>query len=251
MNSPRTIWLRVNSDSLPAVWLDDPRIPLLRELADPLRLQVIDRLGHQGPATVSELARHLEVPMPQLSNHLRRLRLAGLVRSQRLGRSVQYELADPGLHALLPLLDRLTARVAPAPTPRGTTDAAGRACYAHLAGRLGVGLYERLLACHAIESRDDGTVHLGANVEALASLGVDPSAIEPGRRRFAFECLDAAEHAGHLAGALGDSLADSLESHDWITRQPGSRDVDLSPAGARALHDALGLRLDDVPGVTP
>ena len=201
----------------PIVWLEDPRIPLLRELADPLRLQVVDRLGHQGPATVSELARHLDVPMPQLSNHLRRLRVAGLVRSERLGRSVQYELADPGLHALLPLLDRLTARVAPPPAPRGATEAAGRSCYSHLAGRLGVSLYERLLACHAVESRDDGTVQLGSNVEALAALGVDASTIEPGRRRFAFECLDAAEHAGHLAGALGDSLA-SISS-----RADGSR----------------------------
>jgi DNA-binding transcriptional ArsR family regulator len=233
----------MNSDNVRHVWPDDPRIPLLRELAEPLRLQVVDRLGHQGPATVSELARELEVPMPQLSNHLRRLRMAGLVTSRRLGRSVQYELADPGLHALLPLLDRLTARVAPAPIPRGSTDAAGRACYSHLAGRLGVGLYQQLLASRAIEAQPDGTVRVGANVRMLESLGIDAGEIETGRRRFAFECLDAAEHAGHLAGALGDAVAESLESRRWIVRHHESRDVDLSPKGARALRDTLGLEL--------
>src|ERR671929_233580 len=36
--------------------VDDPRIGLLRELADPIRLRVVDRLGHGGPATVSRLA---------------------------------------------------------------------------------------------------------------------------------------------------------------------------------------------------
>ena len=54
----------------------DPRVALLKELSDPLRLSVIDRLGHRGPATVSQLASELEVSLPQLSNHLKRLREA-------------------------------------------------------------------------------------------------------------------------------------------------------------------------------
>ena len=76
---------------------DDPRVALLKELADPLRLRVVDRLGHRGPATVSRLAAELDVPLPQLSNHLRRLRDAGLVVAERDGRQVIYALADPGL----------------------------------------------------------------------------------------------------------------------------------------------------------
>ena len=56
----------------------DPRVALLKELAHPLRLRVIDRLGHLGPAPVSALAAELRAPMPELSNHLRRLRDAGL-----------------------------------------------------------------------------------------------------------------------------------------------------------------------------
>src|SRR5690349_4281000 len=90
----------------------DPRVALLKELADPLRLRVVDRLGHDGPATVSRLAAELDVPLPQLSNHLRRLREARLVTVERSGRQAIYSLADPGLEALLPLLDRVTGRVA-------------------------------------------------------------------------------------------------------------------------------------------
>ena len=74
-----------------------PRVGLLRELADPLRLRVVDRLGHRGPATVSQLAGELGVPLPQLSNHLRRLRESGLVRVERSGRQAVYQLGDPGL----------------------------------------------------------------------------------------------------------------------------------------------------------
>src|SRR3954454_17581731 len=78
---------------------DDPRVALLKELADPLRLRVVDRLGHAGPANPSRLAAELDVPLPQLSNHLKRLREAGLVTVERRGRQAVYALADPGLEA--------------------------------------------------------------------------------------------------------------------------------------------------------
>src|SRR5215218_6618985 len=94
----------------------DARVVLLKELADPLRLGVIGRLGHRGPATVSRLAAELDVPLPQLSNHLRRLREAGLVSVERSGRQAVFELADSGVLTLLSLLDRITGRDAePAP----------------------------------------------------------------------------------------------------------------------------------------
>src|ERR1700759_3042190 len=90
----------------------DPRVALLRELADPVRLRVVDRLGHGGPASLSSLGAELDVALPLLSNHLRRLREAGLVEVERQGRYAIYSLADPGLQALMPLLDRLTGRAA-------------------------------------------------------------------------------------------------------------------------------------------
>jgi DNA-binding transcriptional ArsR family regulator len=216
----------------------DPRVPLLKELADPVRLRVIDRLGHVGPATVSELAGALALPMPQLSNHLRRLREAGLVEVERNGRHAVYALADEGLEALLPLLDRLTGRIAPAPPEPDDTD--GRTCYDHLGGRLGVALYRALLDRGALRDRPDGTVEL-ADPEPLRALGVSPP--DPDRRRFAFECFDARQHAPHLAGALGDELLAGLVRRGWVERAKGSREVKLQPAGARGLERALGLTL--------
>ena len=217
---------------------NDPRIALLKELADPLRLRVIDRLGHGGPATVSRLAAELQVPLPQLSNHLRRLRDARLVVVERDGRQAIYALADPGLEALLPLLDRITSRVAD--PVAGAADVPSRTCYGHLAGRIGVGLYRALLDRAALRDRPDGTVELGPRAaETFAALGVDPAAVEPGRQRFAFECLDATERAPHLAGALGDALAAALIDRGWVEREDGSRVIRLTRRGERGVR-ALG-----------
>jgi DNA-binding transcriptional ArsR family regulator len=220
----------------------DPRISLLKELADPLRLRVIDRLGN-GPASVSELANHFDVPLPQLSNHLKRLRDARLVKVTRTGRSAIYELADPGLEALLPLLDSITGRVAPAAGDGGDDDfAEARTCYGHLAGRLGVSIYAALVERDAVRARPDGIVDLGpAAGETFGTLGVDPSRVEPGRRRLAFECLDVTQRKPHLAGALGDAITDSLEQRDWIERDQHDRLVRITARGRRGLQRALGV----------
>lgn len=221
----------------------DPRIPLLKELAEPTRLRVIDRLGHRGPATVTELSGELRVPMPKLSNHLRRLREAGLVEVTRSGRHAVYALSDPSLQTLLPLLDRLTGRALAAAGQAPSPTTTSRRCYDHLAGRAGVDLYAALLQRGALVDRPDGTVVLGPAAEAtLGALGVRTGELEVARRRFAFECFDALAHAPHLAGALGDALAAALLQRGWIVAGEG-RDVHVTPAGRRGLRRVLGLTL--------
>jgi DNA-binding transcriptional ArsR family regulator len=220
----------------------DPRIALLKELADPLRLRVIDRLGHGGPATVTRMASEFGVPLPQLSNHLRRLRHAGMVTAQRSGRQVSYELADPGLELLTPLLDSITGRVH-SPAPRAPGDhVPSRTCYGHLAGEIGVGIYRALCEHDALRPRPDGMVELGPEATpVLDRLGVDAGLAPAGRQRLAFECLDATERVPHLAGALGDAIAHSLADRRWITHVPDSRVYSVTPAGRRGLGAAIAL----------
>ncbi|MGD1056865.1 MAG: metalloregulator ArsR/SmtB family transcription factor [Solirubrobacteraceae bacterium] len=58
---------------------------LFQALADPSRRAMVDRLT-RGPASVSELARPLEMSLPAVVQHLHVLESSGLVRSQKLGR---------------------------------------------------------------------------------------------------------------------------------------------------------------------
>lgn len=222
----------------------DPRIALLKELADPLRLRVIDRLGHAGPATVSRLAAELDVPLPQLSNHLRRLRDAGLVSVKRTGRQAVYALADPGLQQLSVMLDSITGRVLDRAGGGAGSRVPSRTCYDHLAGEIGVAIYRGLRERDALRPRPNGMVDLGpAAGKTFSALGVDVESLRTGRQRLAFECLDATERAPHLAGALGDGLADALIRRRWIRRKPGDRVIALTPSGRRGLHAALGVDL--------
>jgi DNA-binding transcriptional ArsR family regulator len=58
-----------------------------KALSDPTRLRLIQRLAER-PGTVTDLMRHVDLSQPLVSWHLRRLRAAGLVETQRVGREV-------------------------------------------------------------------------------------------------------------------------------------------------------------------
>jgi DNA-binding transcriptional ArsR family regulator len=120
---------------------------LARELGDPVRLAVADILAG-GPRTASQLASELAIAAPRLANHLTRLRAAGIVAVTRSGRHAIYRLADPRisdvlrvLHAIVPGGGTLTPAE---PEPDPMTQA--RTCYDHIAGRLGVAVFDHLAA---------------------------------------------------------------------------------------------------------
>lgn len=58
-----------------------------KTLADPTRLRILRRLVI-APATVTELIDYVDLSQPLVSWHLRRLKAAGLVETQRNGREV-------------------------------------------------------------------------------------------------------------------------------------------------------------------
>jgi ArsR family transcriptional regulator, zinc-responsive transcriptional repressor len=66
---------------------------LLKALVAPIRLALVDLLA-EGPRCVHELVRALDSPQPLVSQHLKVLKSAGLVGTNRRGREVVYRLAD-------------------------------------------------------------------------------------------------------------------------------------------------------------
>jgi DNA-binding transcriptional ArsR family regulator len=58
---------------------------LFQALADPARRAMVERLS-RGPASVSELARPLDMTLSAVVQHLQVLERSGLVRSQKVGR---------------------------------------------------------------------------------------------------------------------------------------------------------------------
>src|SRR3954469_21447752 len=72
-----------------------------KALADPIRLQLVDVLrGHAGKVCVCELVPLFDVSQPTLSHHLKKLRDAGIVDSERRGLWAYYYVVPEALEPL-------------------------------------------------------------------------------------------------------------------------------------------------------
>ena len=76
------------------------RAKLFRGLADPSRLAVLEAL-QDGPLPVGEVVTRTRLSQPNVSMHLACLAECGLVRWQRRGKFVDYEIADKRVVRLL------------------------------------------------------------------------------------------------------------------------------------------------------
>ncbi|MGV9803164.1 ArsR/SmtB family transcription factor [Mycobacterium sp. NPDC003449] len=83
----------IPAPALPPREILDTAGELLRALAAPLRIAIVLQL-QQSQRCVHELVDALEVPQPLVSQHLRILKQAGVVASERAGREVLYRLVD-------------------------------------------------------------------------------------------------------------------------------------------------------------
>jgi ArsR family transcriptional regulator len=81
---------------------------LLRALAEPIRLQVVQALQH-GERCVCDLTGDLDLAQSKLSFHLKVLKEAGLIRARQEGRWIYYRLDPAALIALQDWLGQLAA----------------------------------------------------------------------------------------------------------------------------------------------
>lgn len=222
----------------------DPHEPRLARVAamvaDPARSRMLAYLMAGEYASAGELAKAASVTPSTASGHLARLVDARFVVCEPRGRHRYFRLADADVARALEALalvaerddhDRAWAH----PERQRLRDA--RCCYGHLAGRLGVVLFEALRGRGRLVLGDSGFELTDAGREWLAALGCSP-APPSRRRRYAYPCLDWSERRDHLAGQLADDLYGHFTAQGWLARGTG-RAVRLTDAGARALLPVL------------
>ena len=73
----------------------------LEQIAHPVRLQLLDILArNEGPVCVCDLEASVPVKQPTVSHHLRLLREAGLIESEKVGQWVYYRIRRDAARAL-------------------------------------------------------------------------------------------------------------------------------------------------------
>ncbi len=221
---------------------EGPSIAPIAALAgDPARANMLAALLSGKALTASELAGEAGVTAQTASSHLAKLEAGGLVAVAAQGRHRYFRLAGPDVAEMLETMMGVAARTGHLRTRPGPSDHAirkARVCYDHLAGEMGVQLYDRLVALRHLAGGD--APRLTTRGEAFArDFGIDLAALDSGRRPLCRTCLDWSMRRHHLAGGLGAALLARFYDLKWARRDRATRAVHFTPAGEKAFARLL------------
>jgi len=223
---------------------DGPNITnIAAMIGDHARAEVLTVLMSGMALTATELADAAGVTRQTISAHLAKLQDAGMLSVESQGRHRYFRIADAEVAQLLESLMGVafgTGAVRVRSSPREPALRKARVCYDHLAGELGVLVYESLAQRGAFALGADGIALTLVGQDLVRALGIDTEQLPASRRPFCRTCLDWSERRHHLAGQLGTLLLDRFQQLGWARRVPDSRVLAFTPDGETALRAWLG-----------
>lgn len=220
-------------------------------IGDRARATILMCLMAGRSLTATELARTARVTKQTGSSHLSKLVGARLVAVENVGRYRYFRLANHDIAAVIESLVGLAHRLGVIHVNAGPVDPdlrKARICYDHLAGDLGVLVFDSL--------RQQGFLHVAGKTVTLTAngerfcqgLGIDIAAMERGRRPLCLACLDWSVRRSHLAGALGAALLSRFVGLGWVRPRKGTRAVLFTALGERSLRMRFRHRPDSQVG---
>jgi DNA-binding transcriptional ArsR family regulator len=208
-------------------------------IGDQARARTLTALLSGRALTATELANIAGVTKQTISTHLRKLRESRLIVVESQGRHRYFRLANAEVAHLLENLMGVAFRSnsdARRSLPHDPAMRKARLCYDHLAGELGVFVYENLVQQQAL-AFGEGELQLSAQGrEFFSDFGVDIDALMQRRRVLCRACLDWSERRHHLAGALGAAFLERVIALRWAKLARDSRVVQFSAAGEHSLR---------------
>lgn len=195
--------------------------------------------------TAGELAEYAGVTAPTCSKHLGALVASGVVQEVRQGRHRYIRLANDDVARVIEALGCIAHKDMATPPSLNSSRLsrharAGRTCYSHLAGELGVSLTQQFQQQGLVSSQWQTTPE---GREVFTDWGVDGDLC-------GLSCMDSTERQFHLAGELGKAICQVLFTKQWLTRLGTSRAVMLTPKGTEALA-AVGITINRAGSETP
>ncbi|WP_162651307.1 winged helix-turn-helix domain-containing protein [Lentilitoribacter sp. Alg239-R112] len=216
---------------------EGPDIALLGSLiGDPARANILTALMSGKALTASELASEAGVTVQTTSSHLKKLQDAKLLKQRKQGRHRYFELANEDVGGVLEAMMGLAAKQGLLRTRTGPKDQAlrkARICYNHLAGDLGVRLYDSMIANGQLKELDDDVQLTSTGEQFMVDNGIDIAAITLTRRPLCKSCLDWSSRRTHLAGALGTAFLHHFFQIGWASRKDNSRIIKFTQKGEK------------------
>ena len=211
-------------------------------IGDRARANILVTLLEGRALTATELSRSAGITKQTASSHLAKLVDAQLVSVEQTGRHRYHRLADSEVAATIEQLLGLAARLELKRVRTGPSDEAmrkARVCYDHLAGEMGVLLFDSFER-RGFLRRSGSTLTLTADGERfLVGQGFAVDEMRERKRALCLSCLDWSVRRYHLAGAVGAVLLDRCLTVGGARRVKGTRTRVFSVVGERSFRKEL------------
>ena len=221
-------------------------------VGDHARSSMLTALMTGQALTATELATEANITKQTASSHLAKMKEAGLIVVASQGRHRYFRLAAPDVAQLLENLMGIAQRTGATrirPGPRDPELRKARVCYDHLAGDIGVSIYEAFTKHGYVrqtcsDGKTDVTIELTKKGRQFCSdINIDLVEKPSSRRPICRPCLDWSVRRFHLAGTLGVGILNYCYHHKLAKRIEGTRIVRFSPKGEDTLTDVFQLSL--------
>ncbi len=225
-----------------------------RMVGEPARADMLIALLDGRALTATELAGVADITRSTASAHLTRLTEGGLLRKTTRGRHRYFRIAGAEVAAMLEgmlVVAGESSALRRLPGSRIDPELGdARTCYDHLAGRLGVGLADALIAKGALILTTEAGEVTEVGRSLLAAFGISSHAPHPSRRLYCRPCLDWSERRCHVAGILGAALLQRCLELGWIDRAVEGRVVTVTAKGRRGFAQRFGFEFKADTGAT-
>lgn len=215
-------------------------------IGDPARANMLAALMGGRALTARELAEEAGVTAQTASGHLARLEAGGLILRRVQGRHRYAALASDEVAAVLEALMGLAQSAGHQRTRTGPKDVAlreARVCYNHLAGEMGVRVFDSLAGRGLIRVEGEEVALTMAGEGFAEGFGIDLAPLRRARAPLCRACLDWSVRRSHLAGSLGRALLARMLEQGWARRDPQGRAIRFTAQG-RGVFDAAFPAVD-------
>jgi DNA-binding transcriptional ArsR family regulator len=216
----------------------EPNIAIVASLiGDNARAKMLTALMAGKALTATELALEADITAQTASSHLAKLLDGQLLVVRKQGRHKYFQLKNNSvaqlLESLLNISSHLNHIVSTGPGDPRLRYA--RICYDHLAGELGVEIYDALARNNYIVDQGEDTQLTESGHAFFYALGFDAQQVEKSKRPLCKSCLDWSERRNHLAGTLGQWMFNDMLNKGWLVREPDSRVLSTSKQGEKEI----------------
>jgi len=225
----------------------EPNISFVANLiGEATRAKMLTALMGGKALTASELALEADITSQTASSHLSKLVEGQLLVVRKQGRHKYFQLKSGEIASLLEMLLNVSSNLNHPKTNTGPSDPRlrkSRVCYDHLAGELGVVLYDSLALHNYIIDSGSETELTENGVLFFNKIGLNIKELTKNKRPLCKSCLDWSERRNHLSGQVGHWILSDIYNQGWATKDIDSRCIIFTQSGLKKFETTYQITL--------